>query len=71
MRKKFKLTEEAEISFEDEEGGDVDEDVLPFLLDQDKTTNLLFLVKGEGTSSTFVNVNTPSSLSQAFPTGNC
>lgn len=41
-----------ELSLQDEEGAEIDEQVLPILLDQATTPNLIFLLNGEELVST-------------------
>lgn len=67
MRTKFNLPEGTEISLLDEEGAEVDEEVLPFLLDKADIPNLIFVVKGEEYCAASHNVVTPQSSSQIFP----
>ncbi|XP_021951195.1 probable cytochrome P450 4p3 [Folsomia candida] len=58
VRTKFLLPEEAELPLQDEEGAEEDEEVLPILLQQATTPNLILYAKGEDTGATTFEVIT-------------
>ncbi|XP_021952476.1 uncharacterized protein LOC110849378 [Folsomia candida] len=65
VREKFSLDPDLEISFEDDQGAEIDNEVFPILLQQIATPNIIFRTKDEEISSVDISHNT-SGNSQIF-----